>query len=172
MKTLRSTFLLGLGILCLAAVPFLLASETSPEATIAKVRAYILDPGFEPSGIDMALAEVLDVSLAILPQKEYAADFRSKIERVKASFAGKHLFSDKNRQYLGLSYKLVANGAAWQLPDELRSPASSQEGIKAAIRVGARFLEDALKAMKAGDNEKAVRCILDFVILVVTPIQA
>jgi len=172
MKTHRSIILLGLGLLLCAAVPALRASESGPEATITKARAYILDPNFSPDGIDKVLVEVLDASLAILPQKEYAAEYKSRIEWVKGAFAEKHLFSDKIRQYLGLSYKLVANGTAWQLPEELESPSSAREGMNAAIKVCARFLESALSEMKAGNNEQAVRHILDFVIMVVTPVEA
>ena len=172
MKTHRSIILLSLGLLCILTAPALRASETGPEATITKARAYILDPNFSPRGIEQVLVEVLDVSLAILPQKDYASEYKSRIEWVKASFADKHLFSDKTRQYLGLAYKLVANGTAWQLPEELKSVSSSQDGMNAAIRVCARFLESAAAEMKAGNNEKAVRHILDFVIMVVTPVEA
>ena len=172
MKTLRSIILLGLGLMLCAAVPALRAAETGPEATVIKARGYILDPNLRPDGIDQVLVEVLDASLAILPAKDYAAEYKSRIEWVKASFAEKHLFSDKIRQYLGLAYKLVANGTSWQLPEELKSPSSSQEGMKAAIKVCARFLKSALSEMKAGNNEKAVRHILDFVIMAVTPVEA
>jgi len=172
MKTHRSIILLALGLLFFSAGPALRASETGPEATITKARAYILDPNLKPDGIDQVLVEVLDASLAILPQKDYAPEYKSRIEWVKASFAEKHLFSDKIRQYLGLSYKLVANGTSWQLPEELKSVSSSQDGMNAAVKVCARFLESALAELKAGNNEKAVRHILDFVILVITPVEA
>jgi hypothetical protein len=172
MKALRLIILLSLGLFLITAVPALRASETGPEATVVKARAYILDPNFSPDGIEKVLVEVLDASLAILPQKDYAPEFKSRIDWVKASFAEKHLFSDKIRQYLGLAYKLVANGTSWQLPEELKSISSSQDGMKAAIKVCARFLESAAAEMKAGNNEKAVRHILDFVIMVVTPVEA
>jgi len=172
MKTHRSIILLALGLLFFSAGQGLQASETGPEATVIKARAYLLDPNFRPDGIEKVLVEVLDASLAILPQKDYASEYKSRIEWVKASFAEKHLFSDKIRQYLGLAYKLVANGTSWQLPEELKSVSSSQEGMNAAIKVCARFLESALSEMKAGNNEQAVRHILDFVIMVVTPVEA
>ena len=169
----RPIALIALSLLFLSALPVLRASESKPEATIAKIRAYILDPNFKPDGIDKVLIEALDASLIILPGKDYAAEYKTKIEWVKSSFAEKNLFSDKIRQYLGLAYKLVANGAAWQLPEELKSPYSGQNAsLEMAMKICGRFLDSALAEMKAGNNEKAVRHILGFVIMVITPVEA
>jgi len=172
MKTIRLTVILGLGLLFLWPATVLRALESDPEATISKIKVHILDPNFNPHGIEQILAEALDVSLALLPPKEYSAEYRSRIEWVKTAFSDKHLFSDKIRQYLGLSYKLVANGEAWRLPEEIKTAPSAGEGMKAALKLCARFLDSAMTEIRARNNEKAVRHILDFVILVVTPVEA
>jgi len=44
--------------------------------------------------------------------------------------------------------------------------------MKRATEACRRYLEAALAEMKAGNNEKAVRHLLDFVLVVVTPIEA
>jgi hypothetical protein len=164
--------LTALGIL-FSVSPFLRGSDTDAEATVTRIRASILDPNFKPDGIEKSLVEILDVSLAILPQKEYATEFKSKIEWVKNSFAEKHLFSDKIRQYLGIAYQLVSNGAAWQLPEELEKPYTGEKpAIEQATKVCGRYLESALAEMKAGNSEKAVRHLVGFVIMVVTPVEA
>jgi len=169
----KMTALIPLGLLFLSALPVLRASETGPEATIAKIRANILDPSFTPDGIDKVLIEALDASLAILPDKDFAAEYEAKIGWVKSQFAESHMFSEKIRQYLGLAYKLVANGAVWQLPEELKAPYSGQKAsVEMAIKICGRLLDSALAEMKAGNNEKAIGHILGFVIIVVTPIEA
>jgi len=165
--------LIALGVFFLSALPFLRASETKPEATIAKIRANILDPNFTPDGIDKVLIEALDASLAILPDKDFATEYKTKIGWVKSKFADKFMFSEKIRQYLGLAYKLVANGTAWQLPEELKSPYTGEKGsLEMAKKICGRLLDSALAEMKAGNNEKAIGYILGFVIIVVTPIEA
>ncbi len=168
----RLIALIALNLLFLCALPVLRASETKPEATIAKIRTALLDPNFTPDGIEKMLTETLNAALAILPQKEYTADVTSKVDFVKASFAEKHLFSDKIRQDLGVAYRLVADGAAWQLPEEIKSAPAGDAGIKTATQACARYLEKALAEMKAGNNEAAVRHLFSFVLMVVTPIRA
>jgi len=159
-------------LLLLSAVPILRASETKPEEIVAKTRATILDPNFKPDGIDKILVEILDVTLTILPKKDYDADFRTRIEWVKGSFAEKQMFSEKIRQYLGLSYKLVSGGASWQVPESLNNNVGDKAGVDDAIKVCARSLESALAEMNAGRNEEAVRELLSFILIIVTPIRA
>ena len=157
----------------LTASPLLRGSETGPEATVAKIRDRILAPDFKPDGIEKDLIEILNVSLAILPEKEYAEEFRSKIAWVKDSFADEHLFADKIRQYLGIAYALVSDGTSWRLPEELQRPYPGEPAsIKRATAVCGRLLESALAEMKAGNNEKAAGCLIGFVLLVITPIEA
>lgn len=160
-------------VVLLSVSPFLRGSETDPEATVAKVRDRILAPDFAPHGIEKNLIEILDVSLAILPEKEYAAEFRSKIAWVKDSFANQHMFSDKLRQYLGIAYALVSNGTSWALPEELQPPyPGEQAAIRRATAACGRLLDFALAEMKAGNNEKAIGRLIGFILLVVTPIEA
>ena len=119
-----------------------------------------------------ALVEVLDASLMILPNTDYADEFRSRIEWVRDSLKEGDLFSDKARQYLGLAYKLVAGGSLWQIPEELNDRRSAKKGIERATEICVELLDSALAERKAGNDEKAVRRLIAFVLLVVTPIEA
>jgi hypothetical protein len=87
-------------------------------------------------------------------------------------FGEKEIFADKARQYLGLSYKLVSGGSLWQVPAELKNPVSMKKGIELATEICARLLDSALALHKSGNDEKAVRHLLEFVLLVITPIEA
>jgi hypothetical protein len=118
------------------------------------------------------LIEVLDASLLILPEKDYSKEFGSRIETVKKMFGDGSLFSDKSRQYLGLAYKLTSGGKAWQIPEELKSPYREKDMMEQGKKVCLRLIDSALAERKAGRNEEAVRRLLEFVIMVVTPIEA
>ncbi len=171
MTSRRLISLLVLGLV-LAGTSVLAGQENTPEALIGRARAAVLTPEGSRDAILEALIEVLDVSLMILPDRDYAGEFRSRIEWVRGSYREGVLFSDKARQYLGLSYKLVSGGNAWQIPAELKAPGPTTRGIERATEICVKLLDSALAERKAGRNEEAVRHLLEFVLLVITPIEA
>jgi hypothetical protein len=138
---------------------------------ISQARSVVLDPNFSRDAIEKALVGVLDASLLILPKADYAREFRSLIEAVRGKMGGGELFSDKAYQDLGSAYKLVSGGRAWQVPEELKA-ANPQKGIELAKKICLKLLDSALAERKAGRDEQSVRCLIDFVLLVVTPIEA
>lgn len=156
----------------LAAGPSLPAADKTPEALIGHARAVVLAPHFSREDITGALAEVLDAALLILPATDYADDFKARIGTVRKMLAEGVLFSDKERQYLGFAYKMVNGGAAWQVPAELTAEARMEKSIDLARKICAGLLDSALAEHKAGRRELAVRDLLGFVILVVTPMEA
>lgn len=168
-RTIIAFMVLGLFI---SRTPLLRASETGPEALIARARDVVLSPHFSRDDITKALVEVLEASLLILPKTDYAEEFRSRVETVQKMFGEKDIFAEKARQYLGLSYKLVADGSLWQIPAELKAPGSTKKGIERANEICVKLLDSALAERKAGNDETAVRHLLEFVLLVITPIEA
>ena len=171
MKNRLILTLVGLGLLA-AAAPVLAAQETGPEAMIARARAAVLNPDPARDAITKSLAEVLEASLLILPKTDYAEEFKARVETVRKMFEDEVLFSDKGRQYLGLAYKLVSGGKTWEVPAELKAQDSAKKGIEKATEICAKLLDSALAARQAGRNEEAVRDLISFVLLVVTPIEA
>jgi hypothetical protein len=171
MKTHTTIVLALLGSLALAA-PSLICAQEGPEAMIEHARAVVLAPHFSSEEITRALIEVLDASLLILPETDYAAEFVSRIGTVKKMFEEGSLFSDKMRQYLGFSYKLVNGGVAWKIPEELKASDRVEKGIELAKKICVKLLDSALAERKAGRNERSVRDLVGFVLLVVTPMEA
>jgi len=171
MRYRLTCFLLGIVFLG-TAVPALRGSETDPEALIGRARAVLLTPNPPRDAITKALSDALEAALLILPETEYAAEFRTRIEGVKKSFDEGALFSDKAYQDLLLAYKLTTGGKAWQIPAELKGPGSEKKGIEKAVEVCAKLLDSALAERKAGRDVSAVSHLLDFVLLVITPIEA
>lgn len=163
--------LLALGLV-LAGPSVLAGQDATPETLIGHARAAVVTPEGSRDAILEALIGVLDASLMILPDTDYAGEFRSRIEWVKGSYKEGVLFSDKGRQYLGLAYKLVSGGNAWQIPAELKDPGPTTKGIERATEICVKLLDSALAERKAGRNGEAVRRLLEFVLLVITPIEA
>jgi len=170
MKNRRRTALMGLGLL-LAVTPVFGGSQESPEALIGRARSVIQDPHFSRDAITDSLSDALGAALLIVPATDYADDFRARIETVRKMFDDEALFSDKGRQYLGLAYRMVSGGRTWQIPEELKT-LDPKKGIERSLDICRHLLESALAELKAGRNEKAVSRLLEYVILVVTPIEA
>jgi hypothetical protein len=158
--------------LLVAAAPVIEAQENGPEALIGRARAVSLSPHFSRDEIVQALIGVLDASLLVLPETSYAAEFKSRVETVRTMFAQKAIFEDKARQYLGLAYKLVAEGQAWAVPDELKSAYREADIMDGAKKICVALLDGALADLNAGRREQAVRQLISYVIFVITPIQA
>ena len=160
--------LLGLTILT-AAGPALRATATDPETIINHTKQIVMTPDPPEHGLVQALADILGVSLTILPPMDHAAEFKSRIEAAQKAFSEGTLFSDKAYQGLGEAYKLAAGGKAWQIPEELKAPGHGS--IDQARDICVKLLDSALVEYKAGRDIEAVRDLLGFAILVVTPIE-
>jgi hypothetical protein len=139
-------------------------------AIINHAREITMTPNPPEHGLTQVLADVLEASLVILPQTDYAAKFKGRVEAARTAFGQGALFSDKAYKGLGEAYKMVAGGKAWQVPEELRAPRSGS--IEEAKKICLKLLDSALAEHEAGRNEEAVRDLLSYVILVVTPIES
>lgn len=171
MKTRTAIALVTLALL-VSAPRALRSSETRADSMIGHARSVIMAPDSSRDAIVGALIEVLDASLLILPKTDYADEFRSRIEVAKKIFEEKDLFSDKAHQYLGLAYKLVTGGKAWQLPEELTKAYREKDIMEQAKKICQKLVDSALAERKAGRNEQSVRYVLEFVLLVITPVEA
>jgi hypothetical protein len=133
MKNRKTTAFIGLAFL-LAAVPLLSNSQDDPEALINRARSVIQDPHFSRDAITDSLSDALGAALLILPETDYAEDFRARIETVRKMVDDEVLFSDKGRQYLGLAYKMVSGGKSWQVPEELKT-LDAKKGIERSFEI-------------------------------------
>ena len=163
--------LVGLGLF-LAAIPVLAVPEDAAEAMIGRARNVLMTPDAGREAISGALVEVLEASLLILPQADYAEEFRSRLGTVKKMFDDGALLEEKTRQYLGFAYKMVSGGKSWEVPAKLKSAYREVDIMERGKRIGAGLLDSALAARRAGRNEAAVRDLISFVIFVITPVEA
>lgn len=171
MKNRMGTALIVLGLL-VSAIPAVQGSEKDAESMINHVASVVRAPDFSRDDILKALIEVLDASLLILPKTDYVAEFRSRIEAAKGQFDEQSLFSDTAYQNLGLAYNLVTVGKSWQIPEELVPGKREKDFMAQAKRVCQKLIDSAIAELKAGRNEQSVRYLLEFVLMVITPVQA
>lgn len=171
MKT-RRTIILATVMGLVIAPSLLRGSGTGPEAMVTHARSVVLGPGGSRDAMLNALVEILDAALVVLPETSYSREFRSRLDAVRTLLKDGALFSDKIHQYLGLAYKLVTDGQAWQLPQELKGPYRQADITEQARKVGGRLFDSALAEMRAGRHEQCLRYLLEIVLMVVTPVEA
>jgi hypothetical protein len=169
MKNRPTIAFVTLGLL-LSATPLLRCSETDAESMVTHATSIILDRSSSGDAVKAALLEILDVSLLILPETDYAGEYKSRIEVAKKEFDHQSLFSDKGHQYLSLAYRLVTAGKKWQFPEEIGEAYKERDIMEQAKNVGQKLINSALGELKAGRGEQSVRYLLEFVLMVVTPI--
>jgi len=170
MKDRRLIVLVGLAFVT-AAAPALRGAAADPVALINHAREVVRAVNPPEHGLTKALADVLEASLVIMPQTDYSKEYRSRIEGAKKMFDDGHLPSDKAYQDLGLAYKLVSGGRTWRLPEEFKAAGTEKKGIEQATQICLKLLDAALAEHKAGQDTEAVRDLVGFVLLVVTPIE-
>lgn len=156
----------------LLAAPYLESWDEKPEDMINRAYSVLMTPAASSETIMKALMEILDASVLILPKTDYSDEYKSRIEVAKKMFTERSMFNDKSRQYLGLAYRLVTGGKIWQIPEELTSAYREKDIMAQAKKVCQKLIDSALAERKAGRDEQAVRCLLEFVLMVITPIEA
>jgi hypothetical protein len=171
MKNRFAIFLIALGFLVFA-VPFLSCSETDPETMINHAYSVMTSSAATSEDIIKVLREILDASVLILPKSGDSEEFKSRIDVAKKMMVERGMLNEKARQYLGFAYKLVTGGKAWQMSEELASAYRQKDMMEQGQKIGRKLIESALAERKAGRNQDAVRCLLEFVLMVVTPIEA
>ncbi len=159
--------LAALGLLA-AGIPALGGSGEDPEIMITRAAAVVMDHSGDSKA---ALVEILDASLLILPKTDYAGEFRSRIESAKKESHESSLFSDKSYKDLALAYSLVAAGEEFKFPDVVLKAAGEKSGIEKAVVYCQASIDSALSEIKAGRRECAARHLVEFVLMVITPIH-
>jgi len=167
---MRRTSIIALAALGLfaAGTPTLGGSGEDPEGMITRAVSVIMDHSGDSKA---ALVEILDASLLILPKTVYAGKFRSRIESAKKESPETSLFSGKSYKDLTLAYRLVAAGEEFKFPNVVLKAAGEKTGIEKAVVYCQASIDSALSELRAGRRECAARHLVEFVLMVITPIQ-
>lgn len=108
-------------------------------------------------GLD-GLLEAIKISMADTTLPE---EFKAKIKS-GSELMSKNLFDTKGISLLNEAYMLINKGKRFQMPEKIIS-------ISDAIEYGKKQIESALEALEQGNNEKAVKPVLETILMVVTP---
>lgn len=154
-----------------SAAPSVQAASTDVPTAVGHARAVLTAEHFSRDEITKVLVEALEATIPILPKTSEAADSASRLTSVAATMKSGGLFSDKNREDIGLVYKRL-NGQAWQIPKEILNAPQPKDGIKLATQICLKLVDSALAEWNAGRGGKAAADLLSFVMLIITPIEA
>lgn len=170
---MKTRFTVGAALVAflIVAGPSLRGAGTDPGNMILHAHSVIMAGSASSEALKDALIEVLDAALLILPKTGADAECRSRIEVARREFDEKSVFSDKGYQYLSLAYRLMTDGIKWRIPDALSAAYKSADIMAAAKKAGQEKIDAALAGLKGGRDTEAVRNLLDYVLMVVTPVE-
>lgn len=170
MKVRHQAIFLILAIL-VAAAPLAKAAQAGLETTVRNARAVLTAPHFSRDEITKTLVGALEASIPLLPKTAEAADSASRLTSIATVMKSGGLFSDKNREDIGLVYKRIT-GQAWRVPKEILDASRPKAGIEMATQLCLKLVDSAAAEWKAGRSDKAAADLLSFVLLVITPMEA
>lgn len=147
-----------------------LADTQDIEKKILAVKDILFKQASSKEDIKPALFQLLDIAIAIMPKSEYSNEFVRKIKVAKSEL-DEHFFNEKGRQYLSLAYRIVNSGKRYQFPEELETFKVEAEFMAKAKKVVEGLFDSAITNYKSGNNEHAVKSLLEVVIMIVTPIS-
>jgi len=161
----------GLLALFLSAAPSLLCAGKDAGGMIVHANSVIMSKPSSGDDVKNALIEILDASLLILPKTDSTAECRSRIEVAKSEFDQKSLFTDKAHQHLSLAYRLVTGGKRWQFPAEISGDYREKDVMEKAKKACQVRIDSALTEWKNDRREESVRYLLEYVLMVITPVE-
>jgi hypothetical protein len=167
---MRMTSIAGLvavGLL-LAGAPGVRSSDKDPESTITHAVAALMD---HSSDSKAALVEILEASLLVLPKTDYAGAYKARIASATKDFRTSSIFNETARADLVAARSLVTAGQEWKFPLASIRPRDDEKGIERATVYCQAEIDSALVELRTGHRECAVRHLLDFVLMVITPIE-
>ena len=164
-----------LALLGLISIAGLSKVWTNSEDTKTKINA-ACDVFFNPSAspaqenIVDSLSQLLDIAASITTS-EYKEDIKYRIEVAKELFKEKSLFNEKARQYLSFAYRMMTNGQKFQKPEELDEFVTPDEAQEKAMKYTRNLMDKALAELDAGNPDETAKFLVEFVLMVVTPIS-
>jgi hypothetical protein len=145
-----------------AAAPAPSAQELAADlkATSAKILA-----GAPGPDVAAALTHLLDVLTTTAQDPLVPSAARAKLLAARKAAVPGHLLEEASIRPLREAYAALNDGTPFAVPDEL-------DGMEAVTAYGRRLAGAAADALDRNDRAQATRNLLEFVLFVVTPIEA
>jgi geranylgeranyl pyrophosphate synthase len=117
-----------------------------------------------------SLAQLLDVVVVLTSTSQYKDEITRHVEVAKDLITNQSLFNEKARQYLSLAYRMITNGQKYQKPEELDEFVTPSEAQKKAMKYAKNLIEKSLSELEAGHDGNTAKYLLEFVLMIVTPV--
>ena len=175
MKTKVTKRIFTLALLGMLSISGLSGVWYSFEDTKTKINAacdVFFNPGATPTqkNIVNSLSQLLDIAASITTS-EYKNEIKDRIEVAKELFKDDSLFNEKARQYLSFAYRMMTNGQKFQTPKELDEFVTPDEAQEKAMKYTRNLMDKALAELDAGNPGETAKYLVEFVLMIVTPIS-
>ena len=163
-----------MGFLVIMAIAGLSKAWHGLEDTKTKINEacdVFFNPGASPTqeNIVDSLSQLLDIAVSITTS-EYKEDIKYRIEVAKELFKDESLFNEKSRQYLSFAYRMMTNGQKFQTPKELDEFVTPDEAQEKAMKYTRNLMDKALVELDAGNPGVTAKLLVEFVLMIVTPV--
>jgi len=175
MKIKVTKRIFNLALLAMLSISGLSGVWHSFEDTKIKINAacdVFFNPGASPTqeNIVSSLSQLLDIAASITTS-EYKDDIKDRIEVAKELFKDDSLFNEKARQYLSFAYRMMTNGQKFQTPKELDEFVTPDEAQEKAMKYTRNLMDKALLELDAGNPGETAKLLVEFVLMIVTPVS-
>jgi hypothetical protein len=157
----RALLLAGLGWLAVAAVP---ARAEDFAKDIRGAADRLLAEG-GPGDVHGALRQLLEIAAGVGREAHLSAPVQAKLDSASAQAGRLSPLDERSRAAVDEAYTALNGGRAFAFPPAVAS-------IEQAKAYGRGQVDRSLAALSAGRSEEAVRELLGFVLLVITPMEA
>jgi hypothetical protein len=154
---LAVAFVLRLGVLGAQAQPADLAADV-------KSTADIILGGGRTGEVPKAVVHLVTLAARIATEGKLPEAVRTKLDAARTSSQPERLLDAKSEANLREAYALLNGGTAFAVP-------SNVDGIEALMAHGRGQIDRSVAALGKAKPEEAVRELLGFILLVVTPVD-
>ncbi len=150
-----------------------MSGSQDPEARIKEASGVFLgtaDSSITKASVLDASLELLDVTESLTRESQYSAEIKYRIDVAKDLFQKDSIFNDKARQYLSFAYRMLTDGKKYERPKELEEFVAPAEAQEKAQKHAQKLVAEALARLEEEDKVGAARCLLELVLMVVTPV--
>jgi len=144
--------------------PDAFAGKDSIKDKIKSASGFLLDRSSSCEQMQEALGDLLEASVHLMPQADYADEAKGKIEKAKRAILEDSIVSGEGRMMLEEAYALMNSGDSYTFPEEI-------ESIENAVEYGKKLVDSIFFSLEKEDGGSAAIRLLEMVIMVVTPIH-
>ena len=164
-RTAKALVLAGASTLWLAGAPAPARAGDASTDVRAATERLLASGSTGPGEVHEALRRLLDITASLGREARLPAPVQAKLDAASAQARRLSPLDERARAAVDEAYKAMSVGRAFAFPATVGS-------IEQAKAYGRAQVDRSLAALAAGRSEEAVRELLGFVLLVVTPMEA